>query len=256
MLHPGIRRGGPSGFDLSAAIRTNVLSSIVHNIYRAEDFSERDAFGNSALHVAAVLSQAGQLESLINLGADINSVNNAGQTFLHLAANSHAGEYKGIDSLLRIARAHGFDFRQLDHLGESVIHLLTRPWISPHVLDMIIATLYDIGIDPTASRDYLGWTVVEQLNHFNSTALGNNSAREVAILGLTCEKEGHIADQTRLIRHLNQIESATYDDLCSHNFRPPTMIETLADLEQYTKANRFEIRPLLEHQKLSYLRNI
>jgi hypothetical protein len=233
-LHPEALTGRPSGPDLSATIRTNVLSFIVNNINRIGDFSERDAFGNLVLHVAAALSNFGELESLVNLGADINSVNSAGQTFLHLAAKSYTRGYMGVGSLLRIAREHGFDFHKLDHLGQNTIHILTRPWISPHILDMVIATLYDLGIDPTASRDYLGWTVVEQLNHFSSRDLEYDSVREAAILSLTCEKEGHIANQTRLIEHFNRIESTQYHDLSSHNFKSPAMIETLADLEMYT----------------------
>lgn len=133
--------------------------------------SERDAFGNSALHIAAALSKVGELESLINLGADVNSVNSSGQTFLHLAAEKEIGDFNEISFLLRIARTHGFDFRQLDYLGQSVLHLLTRTWLPTHTLDVIIATLYDLGIDATALRDYLGWTVIEQLNHFNSRDL-------------------------------------------------------------------------------------
>lgn len=234
VLHPKAQTSRPSGPGISAAIRANVFSSIIDNINRAEDLSERDAFGNSVLHIAATLSKLRELESLVNLGADINSVNNAGQTFLHLAAGKNLGEFNEISSLLRIARAHGFDFRQLDHLGQSVLHLLTRPWIPPPILDMIIATLYDLGIDPTASRDHLGWTVVEQLNHFKSRDLGFDSARETAILGLTCEKGGHITDQAMLGRHMDRPEASKYDDICSHNFKTPTFIETLADLEQYT----------------------
>jgi ankyrin repeat protein len=234
VLHPKARISRPSGPEVSAAIRINVFSSIIDNMNRAEDLRERDAFGNSVLHIAAALSKVRELESLINLGADVNSVNNTGQTFLHLAAEKVLGEFNEISFLLRIARAHGFDFGQLDHLGQSVLHLLTRPWIPTHILDMIIATLYDLGIDATVSRDHLGWTVVEQLNHFNSRDLGFDSVRETAVLGLMCEKEGHITDQTRLGGQINRAESPKYDDLFSHNFKIPTFIETLSDLEQYT----------------------
>jgi len=104
LLHPGALTSRTSDFYLSAAIRINVLNSLI-NINRAEDFSERDAFGNSVLHITASLSQTGKLENLIKLGADINSVNNAGQTFLHLVAKSLTGRHKEIDSLLRIAQA-------------------------------------------------------------------------------------------------------------------------------------------------------
>lgn len=234
VLHPKARISRPSGPEISAAIRTNVFSCIIDDINRAEDLSERDAFGNSILHIVAVLSNLREVVSLINLGADVNSVNNAGQTFLHMAAEKDMGDFNEISSLLRIAKAHGFDFRQLDHLGQSVLHLLTRPWIPPHTLDMIIATLYDLGIDATASRDHLGWTVVEQLNHFNSRDLGFDSVRETAVLGLMCEKKGHITDQARLDGQMNWDELSKYNDVCSHNFKTPTFIETLSDLEQYT----------------------
>lgn len=224
-----------SSLEISAVIRANVLSSIIGNKTRPEDINKRDAFGNSVLHTATVLfAKPTDIRSLINIGANVNSLNNAGQTFLHLVAGKSLVSGDEICSLIEIAKENGFDFDQRDYLGQSVLHLLTRPCIPQHILGMIVGTLYDLRVDPKASRDYSGWTVTEQLNHFGTEAPEFSVNCEAAVLDLTGEKAGQIANQMKLKRHRERIKSTKCVDLYAHNFEKPTFIESLADLEQYT----------------------
>jgi len=175
----------------------------------------------------------GYIMSLISLGVNTNALNNAGQTFLHVLPIVRMGEYSGIFSLLSILKLHDFNFHQQDHLGQSALHLLTRPWIPESTLGQIITTLHSLQIGTSASRDYLGHTVIEQLNYFRAQASNFNHDHELAILGLTCETEGHIIDPTQLQRRRHKTGYPTSPYQYLHNYEKNTSIETIEDLQRY-----------------------
>jgi hypothetical protein len=172
------------------SLRADILSRIVQRTVRAADIHEIDTFGNSAMHISAImLAPPSYLVSLIKLGANINKLNNGGQTFLHLVKVDVLDYCDDFCHLLEILCVQGFKFSQHDHLGQSPLHLLMRPWIRSDILRKIIAKLDSLPIHRQIStaRDCLGYTVVGQMNLQETQE--SRIDLDQAMLSLACERE-------------------------------------------------------------------
>ena len=129
---------------LPGAFMANVKPYVPRRHFLALDITWSDRFDNTTLHVAAALEPTYViLEDLIDRGVDINAVNTAGQTFMHVLNPdlNHAD----IRKLLSMIHRRGFDFDVTDHLGQTIFHELIRwnpdllrrlampPWIHDHL---------------------------------------------------------------------------------------------------------------------------
>lgn len=185
------------------SLRRDIFARIIQRSIRSKDVDETDTFGNSTLHISAtMLAPPSYLVTLIKMGANVNSVNSAGQTFLHLVKPEFLDCSDDFCSLLKILATSGFNFRQHDHLGQSPLHILLRPWVSADVLQSIITTLDSLLIHKhlSTSRDCFGYTVVGQMNLQETTSSARIDSTQVdqAILSLACETENRIVDPKEL----------------------------------------------------------
>ncbi|KAF4631724.1 hypothetical protein G7Y89_g6412 [Cudoniella acicularis] len=213
-----------------------LISETVKDAIRFSKVDTVDPFGNSLLHMTAILPMGMEfILPLISLGVSPNCLNNAGQTFLHILTPTSLGNYSDITSLFSLLACHGFDFYHQDQLGQSVLHHLSRPWISESIFGRILLALHNLQIRATSSRDYLGTTVIEQLNYLHSKASSFDHRHEIAILDLTCETEGHIIDQAQLREQNFQLETIANPYPYLHNYQSKNQIETLEDLQQYER---------------------
>ncbi|KAH7304350.1 hypothetical protein BKA65DRAFT_544170 [Rhexocercosporidium sp. MPI-PUGE-AT-0058] len=209
---------------------------IAQRTVRKEDLHEMDAFGNSTMHISAAMSAPPKyLISLVKLGANINRLNNAGQTFLHLVKPEVLKYCDDFCYLLELLRVQGFNFSQHDHLGQSPFHLLMRPWIGHDTLRKIITQMDDLPIHRhiSASRDCFGYTVVGHLN-LQETDFGTNLDR--AILSLSCETETSISASTGLRTQAAPSSSdvqTSPDEQASRNYENHPHLETISDLYLY-----------------------
>jgi ankyrin repeat protein len=181
----------------SQTIDTDILSRIAQRSVEEADLHEMDTFGNSTIHISATMcAPPSYLISLIKLGADVNALNNAGQTFLHLLKPEVLCHCDDFCYLLELLRVQGFNFRQHDHLGQSPFHLLMRPSIDQDILHQIITQMDNLPIHRhiSTARDCFGNTVVGQLN-LHGTESGCNL--DHAILSLSCETDNAIFDSKR-----------------------------------------------------------
>ena len=228
------------------SLRVDIFSRIVQRTIRPKDIHETDTFGNTVIHISAtMLAPPSYLLSLIKMGANVNSLNNAGQTFLHLVKPEVLDE-EVLDEfrirrnafciLLETLNAQAFNFRQHDHLGQSPLHLLMRPWIRSDILHMIITQLDDLRIHRKLStaRDCFGYTVVGQINLQGTDSSENNL--DQAILSLACETEKRIVDPRDLYvsttkgRRKNNSDK---DEPLMRNYENHPFIKTVEDLLQY-----------------------
>ena len=182
----------------SRALDADILSRIADRSLQEDDLQETDIFGNSTLHISATMfAPPSYLTSLIKLGASINVLNNAGQTFLHLLKPEVLSHCDDFCYLLELLRVQGFNFRQHDHLGQSPLHILMRSWIDHEILRDIIMKLGSLPISRhiSTARDSYGYTVTGQLNlHVTGTGL----ELDQAILSLSCETENAICNSKDL----------------------------------------------------------
>lgn len=92
-----------------------------------------DRFGNTVLHVAAAVGMSGyELGELVKRTPDMNAVNTAGETFMHVLAPPKVG-YEA-RSLLLVLQRSGFDFHKRDHEGQTFVHTLVRRGADPRDL--------------------------------------------------------------------------------------------------------------------------
>jgi ankyrin repeat protein len=218
------------------SLRVDIFQRIVQRTIRSKDVHEEDTFGNSVIHISAtMLAPPSYLISLIKMGANVNRVNNAGQTFLHLIKPEALDQRDDFCSLLEILSVQGFNFRQHDHLGQSPLHILMRPWIRPDILRAIITTLDSLVVHSQLSttRDCFGYTVVGQMN-----LQGANCSRtdlDQAIFSLACETERRIVDPKDLeIPGCARWQKETGNkDAHARNYENHPSIETVEDLLQY-----------------------
>ncbi|KUJ08959.1 ankyrin [Mollisia scopiformis] len=214
------------GKSVYRSFSVDVLARISQQQVKSTDVDEIDAFGNSILHVATTtMASSKYLISLINLGANVNALNNAGQTFLHPFKPEEMMQKADFCSLLEVLTQKSFNFSQLDHLGQSPLHLLMRPWIAASILRQVIMTLDTLRIHSQLStaRDCLGYTIVGELNlQESSESWGENepSARNyenhplIDTIDDLVHYEEHV-DCWRTI--ISGLESPWFEDLNGRN---------------------------------------
>ncbi|KAH8585372.1 hypothetical protein B0O99DRAFT_696566 [Bisporella sp. PMI_857] len=224
------------GARTSRAPDADLLSRIAQRTVRKSDLHEMDTFGNSTIHISATLfAPPSYLISLIKLGANVNIINNAGQTFLHLLRPETLVHCEDFCYLLELLRVQGFNFRQHDHLGQSPLHLLLRPWIDQDILRKIITKMDYLPIHRhiSTARDCFGYTVVGQLNlHGTDSGIGLDHA----IFSLSCETENAIFISTGLqtpIAQSNTKENHIIDSQPTRNYENHPCIATVNDLFLY-----------------------
>ena len=102
------------------------------------------------------------------MGADVHALNNAKQTFLHTARISSVEGILDFHALFGHLVKLQFDFRCQDLNGQTAIHAITEPPVSPDVLNGIVQTLEFYRIDLPTSRDNLGFRIQDQLQELDS----------------------------------------------------------------------------------------
>jgi ankyrin repeat protein len=221
---------------ISRAIDTNVLSRIAQRTVLEADLHEMDTFGNSTMHISATMcAPPSYLISLVKLGANVNVLNNAGQTFLHLLKPEVLSHCDDFCYLLELLRVQGFNFRQHDDLGQSPFHLLMRPSIDEDILRQIITKMDDLPLHRhiSTARDCFGHTVVGQLN-LHETESGINL--DHAILSLSCETDNAIFNsngpQTSVAQGSRK-EKNNIDEQPARNYENHPSIENVNDLFLY-----------------------
>eukprot|EP01130_Rhizamoeba_saxonica_P018634 TRINITY_DN9396_c0_g1_i2.p1 TRINITY_DN9396_c0_g1~~TRINITY_DN9396_c0_g1_i2.p1 ORF type:complete len:658 (-),score=145.55 TRINITY_DN9396_c0_g1_i2:19-1992(-) len=113
--------------------------------------SQPDALGFHPLHWAVMKANHKIVEKLVQIGADINSVNHSGQTPLHLAL-----ENADIScARILLDAANPIDLNIKDEIGITCSHLIS----SNPVLNELLMDIFErnIPVDLSA-QDYRGWT--------------------------------------------------------------------------------------------------
>jgi ankyrin repeat protein len=220
----------------SRTIDTDILSRIALRSVQEADLHEMDTFGNSTLHISATMcAPPSYLISLIKLGANVNVLNRAGQTFLHLLKPEVLCHCDDFCYLLELLRVQGFNFLQHDHLGQSPFHLLMRPSTDQDSLRQIITQMDDLPIHRhiSTARDCFGNTVIGQLN-LHGTESGFNL--DHAILSLSCETDNAIFDSKGLRISLaqgSQKEKNSIEEEPARNYENHPSIVNVNDLFLY-----------------------
>jgi ankyrin repeat protein len=135
------------------------------------DVNETDAFKNSALHIAANWGMGLEVfEYLIVHGANVNAVNIAGQTFMHLLDPINLShDLRFFRTFLNELEKSGFRFDARDHYGRTILLSLIQEkqiWRFPDLLDILFQSIVNeenAGVQCHA-RDYLGLTVATKLD--------------------------------------------------------------------------------------------
>lgn len=205
---------------------------VIYNRVRSQGINEIDPFGNSILHVAASFcAPIPYIIKLIKQEANINATNAAGETFLHLLYAPN--EEDDVCSLLEFLSIERFNFGQHDQHGQTSLHLLTRPWLPQQYLVKVIRKIQSLGFVLPTSRDNLGFTLLRQMNHLGTQALGFDPSQEIAFrlsLGLTCETQGYIV---RPHSPAPLVNSTLNGDECLHYYEKQKFVHNLEDLRRY-----------------------
>jgi len=205
---------------------------VIYNRVRSQGINEIDPFGNSILHVAASFcAPIPYIIKLIKQEANINATNAAGETFLHLLYAPN--EEDDVCSLLEFLSIERFNFGQHDQHGQTSLHLLTRPWLPQQYLVKVIRKIQSLGFVLPTSRDNLGFTLLRQMNHLGTQALGFDPSQEIAFrlsLGLTCETQGYIV---RPHSPAPLVNSTLNGDECLQYYEKQKFVHNLEDLRRY-----------------------
>lgn len=205
---------------------------VIYNRIRSRGINEIDPYGNSILHVAASFcAPIPYIIKLIKQKANINATNAAGETFLHLLYAPN--EEEDVCSLLEVLSIERFNFAQHDQHGQTSLHLITRPWLPQHYLVKVIRKIQSLGFVLPTSRDNLGFTILRQMNHLGTQALGFDPGQEMAFrlsLGLTCETQGYIV---RPHSPATLINSTLNSNECLHHYEKQNFVHNLDDLRRY-----------------------
>ncbi|PVH75127.1 ankyrin [Cadophora sp. DSE1049] len=141
-----------------------ILSRIRSQSVSTEDLGAVDSFGNSVLHIAAALgSPLTYMISLIRLGADVKSLNNANQTFLHVVHIAKSGDLGYFYSLLSNLAVSSFDFLQQDLNGQTAIHTLAQDELPWKIFSSIVQGFRTHKINFKTCRDRMGNTIAQHL---------------------------------------------------------------------------------------------
>jgi ankyrin repeat protein len=211
----------PIGNETHRTIRNDVLFRIRACIVRKDDLNEVDAFGNSVLHIVASLeAPPSYLLSLVQQSANVNSLNNANQTFLHLVSISNTSQIADFRLLLKVLARRHFNFEQQDDNGQTACHALTGLSVDEDILAEVVQCFQLYGL-PT-SRDSLGATVSSQLRGAaQSLVLEHQYTQFQQVDDLP------IVTATRLPPENNEVDP-TIDKVERHG-----SIETIEDLQEY-----------------------
>ncbi len=205
---------------------------VIYNRIKSQDINDIDRFGNSILHVAASFcAPIRYIIKLIKQGANINAVNTAGETFLHLLYAPN--EEQDVCLLLELLSIERFNFGQHDQHGQTSLHLITRPWLPVPYLIKVITKIKSLGFVLPTSRDNLGFTILRQMKHLGTQALGFDPGQEMAIrlsLGLTCETQGYIV---RPHNPTTSVKSTFNENECLHQYEKQNFVNNLDDLRRY-----------------------
>ncbi|KAL5323720.1 hypothetical protein ACEPPN_008261 [Leptodophora sp. 'Broadleaf-Isolate-01'] len=154
----------PVGSGCYQSVSPDIFGKIKTQSILASDLEILDSFQNSVLHIAATLgSPPSYISSLIVLGADVNTLNNAGQTFLHLMEFDDFCGQKGFDSLLGTLGQFQFDFQQQDQNGQTAIHTITQKYLPWRTLDLLVHSFFIHEVEFPVCRDNLGNTISQHL---------------------------------------------------------------------------------------------
>ena len=141
-----------------------------------------DRFNNSLLHVAAVTNPNLKcIVSLIEQGADLNAVNTAGQTFLHiLDPGSSPGREQELPTLISYLSNLSFDFGKRDHHGANFFQVFLQYALEPNTINDILQVIEPI-LSLIAFRDNLGRTWQSQLLYLAQEAQKTDPERATAL---------------------------------------------------------------------------
>lgn len=134
---------------LKAQIEQTVSNSYTIDLRRLEwlcragiDINVAGPNGNNLFSETAKMyirpDKAARLEGLLNLGADINSINSDGEMVFLGVINSHA--YFGIDPVLRMMRLlldRGINVHQRNRQGQDLLTMAKAHWCHPEIIAMI-----------------------------------------------------------------------------------------------------------------------
>jgi ankyrin repeat protein len=220
----------PPGSEMDGAFPSELISDILRGTVRRGSVNSVDPFGNSVLHVAAALSSSPKyLLHLLELGPNINAVNNAGETFLHLVPYVQAMNYDDMRFLLNKLKRDGFNFCLRDHHGQTPLHSLTRPWkLYGAIVATIINDLRFPRLFSQTARDNLGITVAQRAGPGFSGILSPGTTRECTSRTKMFSKTSEYLDDHESINSFVQL-----DEPCLPNYRKHFSIETVEDLHSY-----------------------
>ncbi len=133
---------GQSTMGLHEAALVGNVDGIRQHILAGTDLNERDAFGSTALTVAATFGKTQVAEALIEAGADLNIANNDGATPLHAAAFFCHSEI--VEALLKKG-ANGY---LRDNFGNTPRESVTAPFEKVKgIYDVFAQALEPLGLE-------------------------------------------------------------------------------------------------------------
>ncbi|KAH6671011.1 hypothetical protein B0J14DRAFT_485119 [Halenospora varia] len=140
---------------------SKMVSDPPRSIFRL-DLQFRDIFGNNVLYMLAARgAQIGVIIEVLENGADGNTKNTAGQTFLHVLSISLlrtlAGSPGFLVRFLQKMIKFNIKYHDFDIFGRSFFHMLTHKVRSSPLLSSLILDIPDIKVP--LSRDAFGWEV-------------------------------------------------------------------------------------------------
>ena len=146
---PPLPGGGPDA-DIWAAARSGDIAAINRHAKESVDLDGHDGMmGLTPLSVAAMMGHTEAVESLIELGADVNARNRDGATPLHGAA------FFGRAGVARLLVANGADASALDGTGQNPLDTSkTGPWLTQFVAGIMQVELSEE--DLTTGRQEVG----------------------------------------------------------------------------------------------------
>jgi len=112
---------GPSGVSLMNLVLQGEIEEAKQVIANGADVNQVDNHGNSVLHIAAQNGRAGIIEDLILNGADVNYGNNHQNTAIHLAAQNGWDEVAG-----HLLRAKKLKVNYKDLHANTALHLAAQ----------------------------------------------------------------------------------------------------------------------------------
>ena len=161
-----------------------------------------DRFGNTSLHLIAALGVShGALITLLRGHPQINAVNSAGQSFMHVFDKPKRN--KGLPDILNVLQSLGFDFGQRDINGKTFVHV----WVEKGVhWTLLVPYIYLLGLrDNTGRKRVLENGVLKQIRWEPLQPLSSLDLRAELSDSLHCNWTG-ATDLIRCLRNGSSIE--------------------------------------------------